>query len=75
MEIQGNYLLIGGYGQVLIPAKYAHIIEETLLVDRKYRDGQYQVEFKGELPEFRVIPERQVRAAIAAYELEKDNGS
>lgn len=74
MEIKGNYLQIGGYGQVLIPAKYAPIVEEILLMERNYRDGKYVLEYKGDGPEFKVLPEKQVRAAIAAYELENADG-
>jgi hypothetical protein len=75
MEIQGNYLLINGYGQLLIPAKYAHIVCESIMVERKYTDGKYHIEFKGEMPELRVVPEAQVKAAVAAHKLGIEDGS
>lgn len=75
MEIQGNYLLVNGYGHLLIPAKYAHIICESIMVERKYRDGHYHIEFKGEMPEFRVVHESQVKAAVAAHKLGVEDGS
>lgn len=75
MEMQGNYLIVNGYGQLMIPAKYAHVICESIMVERKYRDGQHHIEFKGETPEFRVVPESQARAAVAAYKLGVEDGS
>jgi hypothetical protein len=75
METQGNYLLINGYGQLLIPAKYAHIICESIMVDRKYNNGKYHIEFKGEMPEFLVVHESQVKAAVAAHKLGVEDGS
>jgi hypothetical protein len=70
MEIKGNYVLVEGYGNLLIPAKHFQMLEHCLMAQRRYRDGEYQLEMGQEEMTFRVVPESKVRAAYAAGQLE-----
>jgi hypothetical protein len=70
MEIKGNYILVEGYGTLLVPAKYMNLLEHCVLVRRPYRDGKHQLEWANEELSFKIIPEREVCAAYAAGQLE-----
>jgi hypothetical protein len=71
MEIKGNYILVEGYGTLLIPAKHMNLLEHCAMVRRPYRDGKHVLEWAHEEMSFKVIPEREVRAAYAASQLEE----
>jgi hypothetical protein len=71
MEIKGNYILVEGYGSLLIPAKHLHILEQCGMARRPYKDGKYVLEWTQDELLFRIIPEREVRAAYAISQLEE----
>jgi hypothetical protein len=43
----------------------------SLVVERRYKDGNYTLQTEGKRPEFMVCEAQDVRAALTAHKLEK----
>jgi hypothetical protein len=44
---------------------------ESLVLERKYKDGNYTLHTEGRRPEFQVCEAMELRAALTAHQLEK----
>jgi hypothetical protein len=72
MQIKDEpYILVQCYGYLAIPASQFSAVVDSLVVERKYKDGGYTVVTEGKRPEFTVCEALDLRAALTAHKLEK----
>jgi hypothetical protein len=65
------YILVQCYGYIAIPSSQFPAVLNSVIVSRKYKDGDYTLETEGRRPEFQVCEAAELRAALTAHQLEK----
>jgi hypothetical protein len=65
------YVLMQCYGYIAVPSSHFPAVMESLVLERKYKDGNYTLHTEGRRPEFQVCEAAELRAALAAHQLEK----
>jgi hypothetical protein len=72
MQIKDEpYILVQCYGYLAIPSSQFPAVMNSLVVNRKYKDGDYTLETEGKRPEFMVCESMELRAALTSHKLEK----
>lgn len=72
MQIKDEpYILVQCYGYLAIPSSQFPAVMNSLVVERRYKDGNYTLQTEGKRPEFQVCESQDIRAALTAHKLEK----
>jgi hypothetical protein len=72
MQIKDEpYILVQCYGYLAIPSSQFPAVMNSLVVERRYKDGNYSLQTEGKRPEFTVCEALDLRAALTAHKLEK----